>query len=142
MTKREEWLRVAHTWIGVPWKRTGVRRDGVNCLGLLVGVARECSFDTNIEQKEQQANFAAPPTRGVMIRKAKEDLEMILVKDAVPGDLLILRINGQPQHIAIITDLKPLQFIHADTMRKVVRKSTVETGWHPVAAFKIRELYL
>ena len=142
MTRRKKWLEVAHDWIGVPWASVGTRREGVNCYGLIVGVARECGYwsDEVVATQEALAAYRAPPTRGEMMRRAHDDSDMILVKDARPGDLMIFRVNGQPQHIAIVTNLKPLQIIHSDVYAKAVRKSVIEPGWHPVAAFRIREL--
>ena len=142
MSPREEFVRVALTWEGVPWRKTGCRRDGVNCLGLIVGIAKECGFLKAIAQGEAQANFVRPPGRGHMLAKAKEDLEPIAVKDAIAGDLLLFRFNGEPSHIAIVTQVKPLMMIHSDnsTWPRAVRHSTMPNGWIPTMAFRIREL--
>ncbi len=142
MTQRDEFVRVALTWVGVPWRNTGCRRDGVNCLGLLVGIAKECGFLTDIAGKEAEANFVRPHIRGFMLGRAKEDLDTIIRRDILPGDLLLFRFNGYPAHIAIVVQLKPLMIVHSDSseLPKIVRCSTMPNGWIPTMAFRIREL--
>lgn len=144
MTRRDDFVKIALTWDGVPWRRVGCTREGVNCLGLIVGVARECGFLEDIAAKEAEAQFPRPMVRGSMLTQAKEDLDPIHIKDAVPGDLLMFRIDGEPQHITIITHTNPLQIIHSDnsTGRKNarVRHSVLPYGWKPILAFRIREL--
>lgn len=142
MTKREEFVRVALTWVNVPWRNVGCRRDGVNCLGLLVGVAKECGFLTDIAGKEADANFIRPHVRGFMLNRAKQDLDAINRQDVLPGDLLLFRFNDYPAHIAIVTQLKPLMIVHSDSSEepKMVRCSTMPNGWIPTMVFRIREL--
>ncbi len=140
MTKREKFLQVAHTWVGVPWCRVGSRRDGVNCLGLLVGVARECDFDMDIADKEAGATFTTSPIRGFMLKRAREDLDTIHMKDALPGDLILYRIGQEPQHIGIITCLKPLQILHSHKAAKRCVITPPLRGWYRTLVFRIREL--
>lgn len=142
MTQREEFVRIALTWEGVPWRKTGCRRTGVNCLGLLVGVAKECGFLTDIAKKEAAANFTRPHVRGFMLERAKDSLDTINRHEMLPGDLLLFRFNNDPAHIAIVTRTKPLMIIHSDSSEKpkIVRCSTMPNGWIPTMAFRIREL--
>ena len=140
MNKRETFVATALTWDGVPWKKVGSRRSGVNCLGFLVGVARECNFDMDIAVKEAEANFTSSPEPGYMLRRAKEDLDIILLEDAVPGDLLMFRLGHEPSHIAIITNLNPLMFIHSWQRAGKVTLTPMPVGWHPAAVFRIRDL--
>ncbi len=142
MTQREEFVRIALTWEGVPWREVGCRRDGANCIGFIVGVARECGFLIDIASKEADANFTRPPTKGLMLERAKEDLDVIGRRDILPGDLLLFRLSNEPAHIAIVTQLKPLMIIHSDSSEQPrrVRCSTLPHGWIPTMAFRIREL--
>ncbi len=140
MTKRDEFIRTALTWQGVPWRKVGSRRNGVNCLGLLVGVAKECNFPMDIAAKESEANYTNSPVPGYMLKRAKEDLDIIHVRDAIPGDLLLFRFNNEPSHITIITEINPFMIIHSDTEARSVRHTPIPPGWMPCVAFRIREL--
>ena len=140
MTKRDTFVATALTWVGVPWRKIGSRRNGVNCLGLLVGVARECDFEMDIAEKEAEATFTASPEPGYMLRRAKEDLDIVRLKDAIPGDLLMFRFGQEPSHIAIIAGLNPLWFVHSWRQEKKVVLTPLPSGWHPAVVFRIRDL--
>ncbi len=141
MTRREIFLAEALTWEGVPWRKVGTRREeGVNCVGLLIGIARECGFPQNfITVGEAWSNFQRPPWKGAMLQKAKEYLEIIKVSEAVPGDLLLYRMGHEPQHITILTSAKPLTILHSLKAAGEVKNSTVSPGMILTMAFKIRE---
>ncbi len=141
MTRREIFLATALTWEGVPWRKVGTRRDGVNCLGLLVGIARECDFLQDfVEVGEAWANFPRPPWKGAMLQKAREYLDPIKVSEAIPGDLLLYRIGHEPQHITVLTGLQPRTILHSNEASRKVKNSTVGALLIPTMAFRIREL--
>ena len=141
MTRREIFLEKAYTWEGVPWRKVGTRRDGVNCLGLLVGIFRECDFLQNfVVDGEAWSNFPRPPWRGALLQQAKKYLDPVAIPEAIPGDLLLYRIGGEPQHITILTGLQPRTILHSDRSAGKVKNASVNTGMIPTMAFKIREL--
>ncbi len=140
LSKREQFLEVAKTWEGVPWKRVGYRRDGVNCLGLLVGISLELDFLKHMgEVGIPWSSFPKPPWRGAMLEKALEYLEKIPVKEAVAGDLLLFRLSDEPSHLTIIMSLSPMTILHSHTPPKKVLCSTLPDGWIPSIAFRIKE---
>ena len=141
MHRRDEFVEAALLWEGVPWREVGTRRDGVNCIGLFIGVARELGgLDAMVERLAPYANFARPPIRGDMLRGMREHLEAIPVRDAAPGDLLVFRLSGEPQHAALLTG--PNTILHSDhrTDPKRVRGHPIPPEWTPTMAFRIREL--
>ena len=141
MNKREKFLEVAHTWIGVKWARVGTERDrGVNCLGLLIGIARECGTFPRLMAEKDGANYAKPPVKGEFLRRVKDVLDIIPFKEAIPGDLVLFRVGNEPQHIAILTDLNPIQYIHSDSLVKKVRKTPQMPGWQVTMTFRVQEL--
>ncbi len=133
-------MEVARTWIGVPWREVGTRRDGVNCLGLLVGVARELGgLDGLVARAEPYANFVCSPERGGMLRRMKEYLEVVPRRDALPGDLLLFRIDGEPQHVTLLT--MPGTVLHSSQQAKRVREEQlVPPGWIPTMVFRMEGL--
>ncbi len=140
LTRRERFIEKALSWQGVPWRNVGSRREGANCVGLIVGVAGECDFPMSISSKAGEANYVRPPVSGHMLKRAREDMEMIDVKEAVPGDLLLFRIGNEPSHITILVQTDPIMILHSDTRAKKVRLTPILSGWVPLVAFKIREL--
>ncbi len=141
MTNRETFLKIAHEWEGVPWARVGTEKArGVNCLGLLVGIAKECGFLERLMEEETGANFVAPPVKGHFLGRARACLDTIHMKDALPGDLILYRIGREPQHLTIITCLKPLLVLHSHKAAKRCAITPPLRGWYPSLVFRIREL--
>lgn len=113
--------------LGVPFVHQGRSSHGLDCLGLLLCVAEklELTFDG------QPASALDVPTYGmrpdVALLKAKLDRYLVEVsltptlsreqeRRLCPGDIVLLKINGSPQHLAIITDYPmdgELGMIHA-----------------------------
>jgi len=136
--RRDKFLEIALTWVDVPWRKVGTRRDGVNCVGLLVGIARECGFLDNLRTiGEPYAAFERPPLYGDMVRKGKEHLEPVSPRLVIPGDLLMFRIDQDPQHITIVTG--PGQILHV-VFQDRVRNQSWPAGWHPNLGLRIPEL--
>ncbi len=143
MSKREDFLKVARTWEGVPWAKIGYRREGVNCLGLLVGISLELDFLKIMgEVGKAWSSFPKPPWKGAMLQKALEYLELTSPGEIVPGDLILFRLDSEPSHITIVLGINPTTILHSHTPAKKVVVSTIPPGWVPTIAFKIKELDL
>lgn len=143
MQARNEFLCIAQTWVDdkVPWSKVGSTREGSNCIGYPVGVAREMGgYDELVALGTPLAMLPRPLTPRMMIDAMKEHMVPIMVQDAIPGDLLLFRLNGRPDHIAIIDSIKPLQFFHADRDARRMMKTSLPAGWIPTMVFRIEDL--
>jgi cell wall-associated NlpC family hydrolase len=90
----------AETWIDTPFKWQGrVKGKGADCKGLIAGVARECGrpeadsvealagdYETKVDQCRLRTGLARLFDR---------------VSERRPGDVLLLRLGGVAQHLAI-----------------------------------------
>ena len=140
MTLREKFVEIGLTWIDVPWRKVGSTRQGVNCLGLPVGIVREMGgFDELVQLGAVQANFDRPLTPRMMVDGMMEHMNVIKIPDARLGDLLLFRINGRPDHIAILTALNPITILHSDRNARKVRNQTLPARWHPNMVFSIED---
>ena len=135
-----EFIETARTWIGVPYKQSGSHRNGANCIGLLIGIAREAGLETIAEEAAPHADFAHPPESGAILKIMKEYLNKIPMSDSLPGDIMLFKIGREPQHIALLTEFGII--LHADIHSgKTVEHKLPET-WRPIAVFRIKELDL
>ncbi len=137
MSNADNLIKIARTWIGVPWKPSGSYRSGANCVGLLIGIVREAGFEDIANAVVADAGFAVPPEPGIMLKRMKEYLQVVLVEEIVPGDIVVFRINQEPQHAAIVTE--PGIILHADRQAKKVVEHRLLSSWRPVAAFRLKE---
>lgn len=128
-----EIVTAARRWLGTPFHHQGrVRGVGVDCAGLVIGVARELGiFHIDV------TGYGHRPDDREMEHLVRAHLAEIPLADAAPGDVLLMLIGGRPQHLAIRTDVG---IIHAYApARKVVEHRIDEVLAARIhAAFRLR----
>lgn len=109
----EQIAEVAETWIDVPFRWQGTVRAGCDCKGLPAGIARE------LGRPEAQSLEALAGDYGgkVPIQRLKAGLARLFdqVTERQPGDLLLVKLDGAAQHLAICAPMpgKPSRVIEA-----------------------------
>lgn len=113
MTTRADVVRVAREWLGTPYlHQHRAKGVGVDCAGLLIGVARELGLTTadfDIRGYARQPDGSLMSTCGTLLLP-------IRVQDMQPGDLVAMRFEDEPCHLAIVGDYPVaghLSLIHA-----------------------------
>lgn len=109
-------LTEARSWLGVPWVHQGRSRHGVDCVGLLVMVARALGVASH-----DVAGYARLPHGGALRALADQHLTPA-ARPLVPGQVVLMRFDGEEQHIGLLGDYPGgLSLIHAHSrMGKVV----------------------
>lgn len=103
----------AETWIGVPFVWQGRVRAGCDCKGLVAGVFAE------LDRPEAQSVAALAGDYGDRVPTARLRAGLAELFDEVidrrPGDLLLCKLKGAAQHIALAapTALRPDRAIEA-----------------------------
>lgn len=132
MPIREDIVAAARGWIGTPFHHQGrLKGVGVDCVGVVIGVARELGisdFDTT--------GYARRPDSRELEKLARALMIEVPARKALPGDVLLLEIDGQPQHLAFVTDIGML---HAYAPLRRVVEHVRDDGWDAriIAAFKL-----
>ena len=97
---RQEVIDQARTWLGTPFRHQGrLKGIGVDCVGLIIGVTKELGlnqFDTK--------NYSRYPDVKMMGDLLAQHLEPIKESEALLGDVVWIKVNGNPQHLAMLTD--------------------------------------
>ena len=93
----------AELWIDVPFAWQGRVRAGCDCKGLVAGIAAELGF----AEGDSLAALAGDYGPRVDVARLKAGLRGLFdqVQDRQPGDLLLCRWGGGPQHLAIAAPL-------------------------------------
>lgn len=104
----------AEQWIGTPFHwQAQVRGAGCDCKGLVAGVARDCGRAEANDIEALAADYGAV----VDVHRLRAGLNRLFDKVATvrPGDVLLVRIGGKPQHLAIAapTKARPSRAIQA-----------------------------
>ena len=120
---REAIVAEARTWLGVPWRHQGWRKDtGCDCVGLIRGVGHALGLFDASDENPAHARFVGYPRESdppLMQAALALYFVPILRGDAGAGDVLWLRFAGEPRHLAILAEGEHV--IHAlESVGKVV----------------------
>jgi hypothetical protein len=116
MTTRADVVASARTWIDTPYHHQGrLKGVGVDCLGLPIGVAIElklapASFDVK--------GYSKVPDGRSLLRQANEHLVRLPLDGVLlPGMVIVVAINGDPQHFGIVGDYRHggVSIIHSNS---------------------------
>jgi len=129
----------ARRWIGTPFHHQGrVKGVGCDCLGMVVGVASELKLEKNgtLLASLDNPRYSRQPNTAELLTKLQENLA--LVTEMQVGDLAVITMISNPQHMGIITDYVHGGFglLHALPSSGVV-EHRLDKGW----AKRIVKLY-
>lgn len=139
MTSNADIVAAARGWLGTRFhhqgrlKKNAAHNGGVDCLGLLVGVAHELDLrqadDTPIAALDR-TDYGHYPNPNHLREQLDNTLNPIPIPGISPGDILLLRIDTLPQHLAIASDLPlGLGIIHAYAPARSVVEHLIDESW-------------
>lgn len=113
MTAHNEIVECARTWLKVPWLHQGRTREmGVDCIGLLIGIAREKGlvapdFDVTGYHRSPDGTSLMESCERYMTRLPRADLQ--------PGRVVVVSFDTDPQHFGVVGNYchGGLSIIHA-----------------------------
>jgi hypothetical protein len=144
-------IEEAYSWIDTRFKhqgrlkKSGYHYGGCDCLGLIIGIAKDLDLRSlNGKKLESLDNITYPKllTSNILQEKLNQFLARIAINDLEIGDIILIEINNWPQHLAIISALKPnISIIHSYAQaRKVVEQHLPEEWFKKIiAAYRLNE---
>ena len=115
---RAQIVEEARTWLGVPWVHQGFSKvQGCDCVGFirgvgsLVGALHPEKHDSRVVHYE---GYARDPNPRVMNTALNEFLVSTPKDKVYIGDVLWIRIAGNPRHLGIASE--PGVIIHSDSV--------------------------
>lgn len=125
MTSRADVVATAREWISTPFAHQGrLRRIGVDCAGVLIGVARELHL---VAEDFDVQGYPRVPDGSSLLGWCDQYMTRVPQSEMQPGDVIVVRIDADPQHLGILGDYRHggLSIIHA--MSVGVRQEVIET---------------
>jgi cell wall-associated NlpC family hydrolase len=117
----------ARSYKGTRWLHQGRSRAGIDCIGLVIEVAKTVkgwTFDTT--------DYARQATDETMLRVCRQHLIEVKKTDLQPGDVVVMRFENQ-RHAGLIGDYPApgeLSLIHAYARgKKVVVEHRLDSVW-------------
>lgn len=138
MVEREEIVRVARSYINVPFKHQGRRKDdGVDCVGLLTCVVYDVGLG-NVEITD----YKTQPDPIRFHELTKEHLVPVIFKKLLPADVLTFAIKGVEQHFGLLVQIEPtMRFVHSyQTVGRCVEQE-LTAAWrrHVRGCYRLKE---
>lgn len=124
----------ARTWIGTKFHHQGrVKGVGVDCIGLIVGVAENCgiTFGGRKPSMLDERNYGMLPEGERLKTLCEQHLVPKEKHDAAPGDVALFAFEKLPQHVAIIGELADgsLSLIHSYRQARGVVEHRLDDLW-------------
>ena len=86
----DEVMKVARSWIGVPYKHQGRSRRGVDCGGLLLCIGR----DLDVKLLEPSVGYSMSPDPELILKGLLDNCDPIAnIDDMKPGDVIPFLLN-------------------------------------------------
>lgn len=125
MTTRADIVAAARSYKGVPYHHQGRNRAGLDCIGLVLVVG----WDLGLTALDYDGYGTTPDGR-MMRAELEKHMRRIPVAEAQPGDVLLMRWESDPRHLAIVIELpEGPAIIHAHN-----RKSNYSVVEHVIDA--------
>ena len=126
MTTRADIVSCARQFIDVRFTHQGRSVEGLDCLGLLLVTAAKAGlqFGEHTVEDIDVPTYGMRPDTTLLKQKLDQFLIPITPEELAPADIVLLKMQGSPQHLAILTDYPVkghLGMVHAYApARKVV----------------------
>jgi len=136
-------VSAARGWLGTRFhhqgrlKKSENNKGGVDCLGLLIGISAELNLPFT---EQDETSYSHSPDTQKLREKLAHSLQEINISEINYGDILLLNIDGQAQHLAIVSDMADgIGIIHAYAPARAVVEHALDAWWREkiVVAFRV-----
>lgn len=132
MTEGERIASLATGWVGTPFEwQARIKGVGCDCKGLVAGVAAEAGRPEANAAEALAADYAVKVDAGRLRRGLGAIFELVS-GPVQAGDVLLLKIGGVAQHLAICTkaqDGQPWRMVHVYPSLGKVVDVPLGTAW-------------
>lgn len=118
-------IATARSWLDTPFHHQGrLRGVGVDCIGLIVGVAAELGIAT-----PDQTGYARTPSGG-LLRHAL-DAALTAAPDLAPARIVLMRWESEDMHVGLLAEHPAggLSLIHAYAQARRVVEHYLDDIW-------------
>lgn len=113
----------------VPYKHRGTDRNGCDCTGLLIGIARELGYLNSYKLRQYGTQWNLHAGAGNQAVEEIEKFADLIDNKAAIGDIAVMRFGKCPAHCGIIVDCKGLMVHSLKTNDKVTYGMLRNSPW-------------
>lgn len=144
MTLREQIIKEARTYVGVPYLHQGRSRSGIDCIGLVINVAAACGVINERQYdyiNKQFRGYARLPGEKTLITALSEFMSMRSFRLAEPADIIVTKFDRAPRHCMILTDQGTIIHAFANIGRVTEQRYAHMWKREATASFSLIELW-
>lgn len=122
----------ARSYIGTQYRHQGWQSDSLDCAGLIRRVGTDLGLLPDpLPEWVEYDGYSRQPDGFGLLEACRKYLLPASYRDAMPGDIALLRFDSAPQHVAIIGDYKHsgLTLIHAVRSVNKVIEHRLDALW-------------
>lgn len=143
MKKVDTLIACARQLIGVQFAHQGRTSEGLDCLGLLLLAAKNAGIVMNGVSPDtlDVPHYGMRPDAQLLKQKLDTYLIPVATQAQRAGDVVLLKIDGLPQHLALLTDY-PMQgelgMVHAYAPARAVVEHRYDAHWRKQTYYTYR----
>lgn len=132
MAVEKQIVDAARSYLGVPFAHQGRSRLGLDCLGLLVCVARDCNLQRgglNLSRFDETAYGHYPDANYL---QQQLDTALLRCDELMVGGVVLMQHDGAARHLGIIGDYRAADgftLIHAYAPARKVVEHRLDEHW-------------
>lgn len=135
MTDGANIIAAARRWIGTPWRHQGRSASGVDCVGLLVMIARELGLSV-----KDETGYRRRQDGRRLFDILSRELQLSAITNWKNGDIGLFKECGFPVHVGFLAREDTTEtVIHAHARRRQVVEEPLAVYGAPVAVFSLKE---
>ncbi len=113
-------------------------KGGCGCLGLIMGLDLKAKSGEDLKNFDQ---LIYPKLITSIVLPEKLDLLLERGDEIQPENILLIKINNWPQHMAVVIEVKPhIVIIHSYLQARKMVKQHLREGWEVARAYYSSEL--
>lgn len=118
-------MEAARAYLGIRWRHQGRTDQGLDCVGLVVRVAR----DLGVSEYDLKG-YPRLPLFGSFVGHFADNLVEVSLADARPGDVLLFADTSYPCHCGFMSErLGARYFVHASAAYRKVVETPYQGEW-------------
>lgn len=125
ITSSEAIIVAARNRLGRRWSHQGRSADGEDCVGVIVDSAREAGWEPRDPAAVAKVNYRTKDGVGALQQLLRTEGKELSWEELQPGDVILWFFEGMeyPQHVGLLTAVRPHYVLHADIRKGVVEQS-------------------
>lgn len=141
---RKEIVKIFREYEGTPYINQGrLKNHGVDCLGLIMNVSKECGFEIGEDRKD----YNSTPDGIEMSAELNKRFDQISFDEIQDGDIILFRFLKNPQHLAFYFNHEGIDYMthsYGETNTMKVVSHRLDSVWKKriSAVFRFKELKL